>query len=123
MNKMLLTLPLVLLAACDHKDADVHAKPNDTSLNTRDRSGATTTPMDQSNEKADIDHLAEIRKAVTADDSLSMSAKNVKIMTRAGDVTLRGMVPTTAERQRVEELARTCSATRSIANEIEVETK
>jgi osmotically-inducible protein OsmY len=124
MHKLLLTLPLVLLAACGHKDKDVYAaKPSDTSMNTRDRSGNTTTPMDQSNEKADIDHLAEIRKAVNADDQLSMSGKNVKIMTHAGKVTLRGVVPTIAERDRIEALARACTATHSIDNQIEVETK
>jgi osmotically-inducible protein OsmY len=125
MRTLLLTLPLVFLAACGPKDkADVYAaKPTDTSLNKRDTSGATTTPIDQSNEKADIDHLAEIRKAVTADEQLSTSSKNVKIMTRAGKVTLRGVVPTTAERQRIEDLARACTATHTIDNQIEVETK
>ena len=125
MHKLTLTLPLILLAACGHKDTDgVHAaKPNDTAMNTRDKSGNTTTPMDQSNEKADIDHLAEIRKGVNADDSLSVSAKNVKIMTHAGQVTLRGVVPTSAERQRIEAIARGAAATHSIDNQIEVETK
>ena len=125
MHKLMLTLPLILLGACGHKDADgVHAaKPNDTAVNARDKSGTTTTPTDQSNEKADIDHLAEIRKAVNADDSLSVSGKNVKIVTRAGQVTLRGVVPTSAERQRIESIARGSSATRSIDNQIEVETK
>ena len=124
MHKLLLTVPLLLLGACRHDDADVHAaKSTDTSVNTRDRSGDTKTPVDQSNEKADIDHLAEIRKAVTSDDSLSASSKNVKIMTHAGQVTLRGVVPSAAERTRIEELARNCTATRSIDNQLEVETK
>jgi len=92
-------------------------------VNARDKGGNTTTPMDQSNEKADIDHLAEIRKGVNADDSLSVSAKNVKIVTRAGQVTLRGVVPTSAERQRIESIARGSAATHSIDNQIEVETK
>ncbi|MDZ4771721.1 MAG: BON domain-containing protein [Planctomycetota bacterium] len=94
-----------------------------TAVNERDRTGATTTPIDQSNSKVDIDHVAEIRKALVGDDQLSMSAQNVKIMTSAGVVTLRGTVPTALERARIEELARKSSATTSVVNQIEVETK
>ncbi len=49
---------------------------------------------DQSNDPADIKMTADIRKMVVDDDSLSMAAKNVKIITIAGVVTLRGPVNT-----------------------------
>lgn len=94
-----------------------------TEVNERDRSGATTTPIDQSNSQADIDHLAEIRKSLVGDTQLSMGAQNVKVMTSAGTVTLRGTVPTVEERARIEALARTSSATTTVLNQIEVEAK
>ena len=63
--------------------------PDNTGRNVRDRGGETMTPGDQSNEKADLNLTQEIRKAIMADDSLSMNAKNVKIITANGVVTLQ----------------------------------
>lgn len=124
MHKTLLICTFLLLAACDQRNNEVQAsKPTDkTHESTTDRRNAPT-PFDQSNDKADVDHLAQVRQAVTADDQLSVSAKNVQIMTRNGLVTLKGTVPTSQERSRIEDLARGCAATKSIDNQIEVESK
>ncbi len=125
MLKLSVILPLALLVACSEKPSTDRygSVPTDTSLNERDRGGETATPDDQSNAQGDIDHLAEVRKAIVDDAQLSVSAKNVKILTQAGNVTLRGLVPTEEERARVEELARMSSATRSVDNQIEVESQ
>src|SRR5437870_4142781 len=66
--------------------------PDNTGRNVRDRSGATLTPGDQSEAKDDLRLTQQIRKAIMADKSLSTTAKNVKIMTINGAVTLRGPV-------------------------------
>ena len=47
------------------------------------------------------DLAARIRKAIVADDSLSTNAKNVKIVTENGGVTLRGPVSDARERETV----------------------
>jgi hyperosmotically inducible protein len=64
--------------------------------NVRDRSGETQTSGDQSNDAPDIKTTAAIRRAVMHDDSLSMMAKNVKIIAENGMVTLRGPVKSEA---------------------------
>ena len=59
------------------------------------------TASDQGNSQADIETTAKIRRAVVADDSLSVSAKNVTIVTRDGKVTLRGGVRSMEEKTSV----------------------
>ena len=88
--------------------------------NERDRSGETKTPIDQSNSAADTEMTAAIRRAVMQDDSLSMSAKNVKIITADGVVTLRGPVKTAAEKAAIEKHAQSIGNAK-IENQIEVE--
>ena len=55
---------------------------DNTSKNQRDRSGETETSGDQSNSPEDVKIIAAIRRAVVEDNSLSATAKNVKISSR-----------------------------------------
>src|SRR4030095_7572754 len=71
--------------------------PDNTGRNVRDRGGDTVTPGEQSNTKADLNLTKQICKAIMADKSLSTNAKNVKIITANGVVTLRGPVNTPQE--------------------------
>ncbi len=107
--------------ACDKPaDTTVDAAPaaNDTKVNARDR-GATVTPMDQGNAKVDIDTTADIRKAVVADDTLSMDAKNAKIITNSGTITLRGPVKSMAEHDRIETIAKAHAGSNRVDNQLE----
>lgn len=104
-------------ASDEYKDAD------NTAMNKRDASGETLTPLDQSRgSKEDLALTAKIREVVTDDDSLSMKAQNVKIITLQGLTTLRGPVETFAEKSRVEQLARRAGA-KNINNQLQVTTK
>ena len=118
-------LSFVPLGACKKADRDTHAAETGTTTAPTQGSRAESAPTasGQSNAKADVDHLAEIRKAIVDDDGLSLAAKNVTVLTSSGRVTLRGTVSTDKERLRIEELAKRSSATRSVDNLIEVETK
>lgn len=94
--------------------------PDNTEKNERDRSGAHETPIDQSNRPEDIKLVAEIRKAVVADDTLSMTAKNVKIITTPGKVTLRGPVNTAEEKTKIAAHAKAKAGASEIVDQIEV---
>jgi hyperosmotically inducible periplasmic protein len=96
------------------KDAD------NTGRNVRDRDDQSQTATDQSNDPADIKMTADIRKMVVNDGSLSMTAKNVKIITVDGKVTLRGPIQTEKEKAAIESHAKQAGA-KSITNELEVE--
>jgi osmotically-inducible protein OsmY len=78
---------------------------DNTRKNERDRSGETMTSGDQSNSQEDVKITAAIRRAVVKDSSLPTTAKNVKIMTANGTVTLRGPVKNDAEKAKIAELA------------------
>ena len=79
---------------------------DNTRVNTRDRSSAALTPMDQGSSAADRTITQQIRKDLMNDKSLSFTAKNVKVITINGKVTLRGPVKSEAERSAIEAAAR-----------------
>jgi len=95
-------------------------QPDNTKKNERDRNSAALTPMDQSNSEGDLKITQQIRQAVMADGSLSFTAKNVKIITQNGRVTLRGPVKTEQERSAIEAAARKATGTTEVDNQIEV---
>ena len=94
--------------------------PDNTGRNVRDRDGATFTAGDQSESKVDRTLTQQIRKAVVADKSLSTTAKNVKIITRNGIVTLRGPVKSSEEKKRLETKAQRLAGTSNVENQLEI---
>jgi len=94
--------------------------PDNTGRNVRDRGGTTMTPGDQSESEADRTVTQQIRRAVVADDSLSALAKNVKIITTDGVVTLRGPVQSPHEKEAIETKARQFAGINQVDNQLEV---
>lgn len=80
------------------------------------------TATDQSNRATDMKVTQEIRKAAIGDSSLSLNAKNAKIITTESQVVLRGTVESEAERQRLEQYARASAGTRTLINDLAVRT-
>ena len=93
---------------------------DNSSRNERDRSGETQTSGDQSNNSADLKTTAAIRRAIMHDGSLSMMAKNVKIVTEGGVVTLRGPVRSPEEKAKIAELAKTHAGNAKVEDQLEV---
>lgn len=111
----LATIPLLSLSAlAADKEAD------NTQKNERDKAGDTKTPLDQSNTPEDLKITQNIRQAVVKDESLTMTAKNVKIITAGGHVTLRGPVNTADEKKKIEDLAIAASGKDKVTSELEV---
>ena len=113
---LILTLGITAIAA-DENQADA----DNTAKNQRDRSGETKTSGDQSNSPEDLKTTQAIRKALMKDSSLSMTAKNIKIITADGHVTLRGPVKSADEKSRIDQLAKTSAGKAKIDNQLEVE--
>jgi hyperosmotically inducible periplasmic protein len=99
---------------------DKTAEPDNTATNQRDRSGQTKTSGDQSNSSADLKITQAIRRALMKDGGLSMTAKNIKIITASGQVTLRGPVKTAEEKARIDQLAKSAAGGAKIDNQLEV---
>jgi osmotically-inducible protein OsmY len=84
-----------------------------------DQSSTTYKTADQQamNTQRDTDLTRMIRQKIVADDSLSINAHNVKIITENGRVYLRGPVESSAERQQVERLAKGVAGKTQVVNE------
>jgi osmotically-inducible protein OsmY len=115
----LLCLPAFALSAFAQQNDSSPAADN-SGRNERDRSGETQTSGDQSNATPDIKVTAAIRRAFMHEDSLSMMAKNVKVITENNVVTLRGPVKTDDEKAKVAELAKQAAPGTTIHNELEI---
>ena len=116
------------LVNCDTQTGRVDKRPatadaDNTARNERDRNAATQVPTDQAENEADRAISANVRKAVVGDDSLSINAQNIKIVTSNGNVTLRGPVKTDREKEAIEAKAKQVTGVHSVTNLLEVEAK
>lgn len=109
-----LSITLMLAAAAMAYQAD------NTERNKRDRDAAAATAGRQGNSKTDLELTARIRRAITADKTLSTNAHNVKIITNEGHVILRGPVSSQQEKDRVAAIARESAGTDNVTVQIEV---
>lgn len=108
------------LSKNDQASQTTAVAPDNSGRNERDRNDATKTPGDQSESEADRTISQNIRKAVTADDSLSTNGKNVKIITVDGVVTLRGPVKSEAEKTNIESKAKQIAGVKNVENQLEI---
>ena len=88
--------------------------------NVRDRDNATKTTGDQSENEQDRTITQNVRKAVSSDDTLSTGAKNVKIITSDGTVTLRGPVKNQKEKAEIEAKAKQIAGVKNVDNQLEI---
>jgi len=94
--------------------------PDNTGRNVRDRSGVTLTPGDQSESEVDRTLTQRIRQAVVADEELSTTAKNIKIITINGVVTLRGPVKSSQEKGMIEAKAQQIAGADKVDSQLEI---
>jgi osmotically-inducible protein OsmY len=99
---------------------DKTTNPDNTATNERDRSGETQTSGDQSNSSSDLKITQAVRQALIKDSELSTTAKNIKIITANGQVTLRGPVKTAQEKSKIDQLARSAASGAKIENQLDV---
>ena len=66
--------------------------------------------------------IRKIRRALTSNDQFSTTAKNIKIMTVNGKVTLRGPVQNEQEKQAIASLAENVAGKESVDNQLELKT-
>jgi len=106
---------LAALAADNEK-----AKPDNTTTNERDRSGETKTSGDQSNSSADLKITQAVRRALMKDRELSTTAKNIKVITANGHVTLRGPVKTAQVKAKIDQIAKSAAGGAQIDDQLDV---
>lgn len=119
-----LILSIALVGGCSKDRSDnkqvSQVEPDNTGRNSRDRDNQTKTSGDQSENEADRKITQDIRSALTSDDSLSTDAKNVKVITSDGTVTLRGPVKNDKEKTQIEAKAKQVTGVKRVDNQLEV---
>jgi hyperosmotically inducible periplasmic protein len=93
---------------------------DNTAANKVDAHDSTSTPTDHSNSTEARQTTANIRKALMADKTLSVSGHNVKIVTNGSTVTLRGPVASAAEKERIAALARQNAPGKDVVDQLTV---
>jgi hyperosmotically inducible periplasmic protein len=120
MKRILLVLACLSAVSLAAIAADERTKPDNAAINERDRSGETETSGDQSNSPADLKVTQAIRQALMKDSELSTTAKNIKIITNNGQVTLRGPVKNAQEKAKIGQLARSAAGGAKIDDQLDV---
>ena len=108
------------IAAAAAPQAPQPPAPDNTKTNARDRQPSQVTADQQKNNSADLETTRQIRKALTADKSLSTYAHNVKVVTRNGKVTLKGPVRSAEEKKAVEAKAAEVAGAANVTDQMSV---
>jgi osmotically-inducible protein OsmY len=122
----ILFLATVLISGCskdrseDKQVSQTAVEPDNSGRNVRDRDNQSKTSGDQSENEADRRISQNIRDAITSDDSFSTNAKNVKIITSDGTVTLRGPVKSDKEKAEIEAKAKQIAGVKKVDNRLEI---
>ena len=88
--------------------------------NSNQNKNQNATADNQSNAQSDRITTAKIRKAITADKTLSTYAHNIKIITLNGAVTLKGPVKSDEEKQKVVSMAANIVPADKVTDELTV---
>jgi hyperosmotically inducible periplasmic protein len=131
-----LLLLLALLVGCDQSPAptntskpdgttpratdDANTRKDNTAVNERDRSDAAKTPEDQGQNSPDVKMTADIRQKIVNHSGMSVNARNVKIITENGKVTLRGPVKSQDEKDQIEKFAKESAGEDKVDNQLEI---
>ena len=95
-------------------------KADNTKRNSSEQNKNTDTAEKQSNSKDDLALTQKIRQAVVKDGSLSMNAKNVKIIAQDGKITLKGPVDSQQEKDTIGAEAGEIAGKDKVDNQLEV---
>jgi len=95
-------------------------RADNTATNKRDRDDNAKTPINQNENQKDIDITAGIRKQIVNTEGMSTNARNVKIITADGKVTLRGPVASEYEKDKIEKFAKDQAGDENVDNQLEV---
>lgn len=123
MKKMSMMLAVSLSAVVAlSAPVPIHATQQGTGKadNTQKNAEKGATAEQQKENKSDREITREIRRSVVKDKTLSMKAHNVKIITKDGQVTLKGPVKNAEEKKAVEKAALEVVGKGKVTNDIEV---
>ncbi len=101
--------------------ADIEA--DNSAKNKRDGQIQEYTADQQGLSAAETEVTRQIRESIMKDSSMSVYAKNIKIINVRGEITLKGPVRTANERKKIVEKTHAVTGVKKIINQIDVITK
>src|SRR3982074_1310118 len=104
----------------DPATASDATEADNTKRNSSEQNKNTDTAEKQSNSKDDLALTQKIRQEVVKDGSLSMNAKNIKIIVRDGKVMLRGPVASQQEKDTIATKAGEVAGKDKVDNQLEI---
>jgi hyperosmotically inducible periplasmic protein len=116
----------LLLAVCILPGSALLGKiPQDTQQqpapdNTKTNKGSSPTADQQQVDPADREITKKIRKVIHQDNSISVYAHNIKIITQGGKVTLKGPVHTEEEKTNIGAKATAVAGEGNVTNQLDV---
>ncbi len=127
-SAILMGLAALALPACNRAESSEAAErartanlaADDTGKNARDRNTGALTPADQGENAVDLGITQQVRRTVVKDGTLSMTAKNCKIITMDGVVTLRGAVKSAGEKRLIVAVAQGVDGVKRVDDQLEV---
>ena len=124
MSRFLTSMAICILGVGLSVSAQTTKTPSDnTKVNQRDKNTANPTADQQKENAADREITRKIRRSLTQDKNLSSYAKNVKVITQDGTVTLRGPVRSEEEKQTVEAKATEVAGASHVKSELQIAAK
>lgn len=94
--------------------------PDNSKVNKRDDAKNIVTAGTQSNSKEDLELTRRIRQEVIASKKMSTYARNIKIISRDGAVTLRGPVKSIDEKNAIESIANKIAGAAKVESLLEI---
>lgn len=113
-------LSFIMISCHRSQTNTVSLDSDNTGKNVRDIEGGPLTPESQSNNQIDVTITQKIRAEIVKEDSLSINAKNIKIITLNGIVTLRGPVENQNEKDLIYSKAQSIAGTDKVINQLEI---
>ena len=101
-------------------DQQQSAKPDNTEKNLPTNHRDANRADQQGQSASDTTMTKKIRQSVSADKSMSTYAHNIKIITRDGQVTLKGPVRSNDEKQAIEAKAVEIAGQNKVTNELDI---
>lgn len=94
--------------------------PDNTATNKQDRNKEEPTADQQKENRSDREVTRQIRRSITKDKSLSTYARNIKVITQDGVVTLKGPVRSAEEKKLVEAKAAEVAGAAKVKSELDI---
>lgn len=107
-------------AASSFAQSSAGQTPDNTGMNRVDKNGDQTTADQQQKDRSDRGLTTQIRRSIIADKSLSTDAHNVKVVTRGGQVTLKGPVRSENEKRAIEAKAAEVAGEDKVTSELTI---